>query len=126
MQHSASPPTDDTYPTLCRYQKTLLSEARIVFYGAGSSAVGVAEMIATYMQQVGAAGTAGWPRRGRLPPHSLLPAPPWLWLHHSAGVGSPITPLILPRLPAPGLQAQKAGISWGEARKRIYMVDSKG
>ncbi|PRW33894.1 NADP-dependent malate dehydrogenase [Chlorella sorokiniana] len=54
-----------------KYQKTPLSEARIVFYGAGSSAVGVAEMIATYMQQ-------------------------------------------------------KAGISWGEARKRIYMVDSKG
>lgn len=24
------------------------------------------------------------------------------------------------------LGAQKAGISWGEARKRIYMVDSKG
>lgn len=43
-------------PALCpllsaRYQKTPLSEARVVFYGAGSSAVGVAEQLAVYMEQ---------------------------------------------------------------------------
>lgn len=54
-----------------KYQKTDLKDARVVFYGAGSSAVGVADSIATYMQH-------------------------------------------------------KADISWEEARKRIYMVDSKG
>ena len=37
-----------------KLQKTDLADARVVFYGAGSSAVGVAEMIATYMEQVGA------------------------------------------------------------------------
>lgn len=40
-----------THPSAHRYQKTPLSEARVVFYGAGSSSVGVATMIATYMQQ---------------------------------------------------------------------------
>lgn len=35
-----------------KYQKTDLKDARIVFYGAGSSAVGVADSIATYMQKV--------------------------------------------------------------------------
>jgi malic enzyme len=35
-----------------KLQKTDLADARVVFYGAGSSAVGVAEMIATYMEQV--------------------------------------------------------------------------
>ena len=54
-----------------RFQKTELQDARVVFYGAGSSAVGVADSIATFMEH-------------------------------------------------------KAGISWEEARKRIYMVDSKG
>ncbi|KAL4436957.1 hypothetical protein ABPG75_004096 [Micractinium tetrahymenae] len=54
-----------------KYQKTTLAEARVVFYGAGSSAVGVAEQMATYMEQ-------------------------------------------------------KADISRDEARRRIFMVDSKG
>ncbi|EFN55561.1 hypothetical protein CHLNCDRAFT_35453 [Chlorella variabilis] len=54
-----------------KFQKTELQDARVVFYGAGSSAVGVADSIATFMEH-------------------------------------------------------KAGISWEEARKRIYMVDSKG
>lgn len=36
-----------------KYQKTPLSEARVIFYGAGSSAVGVATQIAMFMQQKG-------------------------------------------------------------------------
>ncbi|KAL4430559.1 hypothetical protein ABPG77_005799 [Micractinium sp. CCAP 211/92] len=54
-----------------KYQKTPLSDARVIFYGSGSSAVGVAEQIAAYMEQ-------------------------------------------------------KACISREEARRRIFMVDSKG
>jgi malic enzyme len=34
----------------CRFQKTELRDARLLFYGAGSSAVGVADSIASYMR----------------------------------------------------------------------------
>ena len=36
-----------------KYQRTRREDARIVFYGAGSSAVGVADQIAFYVRQVG-------------------------------------------------------------------------
>lgn len=42
-----------------KYQGTDLADARVVFYGAGSSAVGVAAQIATYMHQVWVGGWVG-------------------------------------------------------------------
>lgn len=40
-----------TQPIITEYQETSLAEARVVFYGAGSSAVGVADQICTFMRQ---------------------------------------------------------------------------
>lgn len=52
IPHPPNPnPNPNPHPCAARYQKTALSDARVIFYGSGSSAVGVAEQIAAYMEQ---------------------------------------------------------------------------
>ena len=73
------------FTTLGRFQKTPLDEARVVFYGAGSSAVGVADQIATYMQQKAGISNEEARRRifmvrGRAGGVDGLPAFPFLFL----------------------------------------------
>jgi hypothetical protein len=153
--HSAAPAVNDDiqgtgavvssgFVNGMKLQKTDLADARVVFYGAGSSAVGVAEMIATYMEQVGATvwrglcgedeAVAGGRRPGGrggewgmqwLLPSLLAPSLPQPCL---PPLSSPPSCHFAPA-PAPALPALQTAASLGSrrtAQPHVCVLDSTG